>query len=168
MNETDNEKCSLNKKEQLLIEGYKALMQYGCQMSQDHISTDRIMVPLSLAPALLALAPPYEHIPSPLARTLILAGGVILVEFWKRRNKRNERRLYAIWDVVSLIEKQFGFQAYRTVQLNMNAWLCDDGRFQKPPRHDFTLKKWFGWIALVFYVVGVYVWCPDVVSWFCC
>ena len=27
---------------QHLIEGYKALMQYGCQMSQDHINYDRI------------------------------------------------------------------------------------------------------------------------------
>ena len=45
----DDEKCSLNKKEQLLIEGYRSLTEYGCQMSQDHISTDRVMIPLSLA-----------------------------------------------------------------------------------------------------------------------
>ena len=52
-----NEKNSLTRKEQLQIEGYRSLTEYGCQMSQDHISTDRVMIPLSLAPALWVLAP---------------------------------------------------------------------------------------------------------------
>ena len=32
-----NEKEHLTRKEQVQIEGYKALMQYGCQMPQDHL-----------------------------------------------------------------------------------------------------------------------------------
>ena len=94
MNETDDEKCSLNKKEQLLIEGYKSLTQYGCQMSQDHISTDRVMIPLSLAPALWVLAPPNGAIDGKAAETLILLGGIVFIVFWMLRNWRSEKRLY--------------------------------------------------------------------------
>ena len=49
------EKDPLTRKEQLQIEGYKALMQYGCQMSQDHVNYDRIIMPVSLLPAYFVL-----------------------------------------------------------------------------------------------------------------
>ena len=38
-----NEKDSQDPKEHLKLEGYKALMRYGCQMSQDHLNYDRIL-----------------------------------------------------------------------------------------------------------------------------
>ena len=82
----------MTRKEKLRIEGYKSLTQYGCQLSADHISTDRIMIPLSLAPALLVLAPQNGHV-SGFAKTMILVAGVFLILFWMYRNRRNAKRL---------------------------------------------------------------------------
>ena len=156
MYETENEQCSLNKKEQLQIEGYKSLTQYGCQMSQDHISTDRVMIPLSLAPAIWVLRPLNGPIDDNWAKTFILLGGCLLIGFWMLRNWRSGKRLSAIWDISRLIEVQLGFKAYRTLKTFMADPLYE--RLGKPPR-DFQLKKWFGWFALAFYgVVFVYVW----------
>ena len=50
-----NEKAPLTRKEQLEIEGYKALMQYGVQLSQDHLNYDRIFMPLTFVPAYFVL-----------------------------------------------------------------------------------------------------------------
>ena len=170
MNETDDEKCSLNKKEQLLIEGYKALNQYGCQMSQDHLSVDRIFMPLSLAPAYYVLTQPNGEIDSKAVESLILFGGVVFIVFWMLRNWRSKKRLYAIWDILPSIERQLKFAAHRTLRKCMNKrpssrfWLLR----RLPPR-DFTLKSLFGWLTLAFYgAILLYVWCPSVVSWFCC
>ena len=170
MNETDNEKSSLNKKEQLLIEGYKALNQYGCQMSQDHLSVDRIFMPLSLAPAYYVLTQPNGEIDSKAVESLILFGGVVFIVFWMLRNWRSKKRLYAIWDILPSIERQLEFEAHRTLRKCMDKPRCS--RFGlgwiTPPR-DFTLKSLFGWLTLAFYgVILLYVWCPSVVSWFCC
>lgn len=138
-----------------LIEGYKSLTQYGCQMSQDHISTDRVMMPLSLAPALWVLAPPNGPVDGKLAETLILLGGVVFIVFWMLRNWRSGKRLHAIWDILRLIEVKLGFEAYLTLDRFMNGSLFVERRSNEqstitPPR-DFTLKKWFGWVALAFY-----------------
>ena len=170
MNETDNEKCSLNKKEQLLIEGYKALNQYGCQMSQDHLSVDRIFMPLLLAPPVFVLTSKDVQNAGKLAASLILGGGVLLLVFWTLRNWRSKKRLYAIWDILPSIERQLEFEAHRTLRKCMNKRPCS--RFwllrRLPPR-DFTLKNLFGGLALAFYgAILLYVWCPNVVSWFCC
>lgn len=170
-----SEKDPLTRKEQLQIEGYKALMQYGCQMSADHISTDRVMIPLSLAPALWVLAPPNGPINSKVAQSLILLGGVVFIWSWMRRNSRSERRLSAIWDILREIERQLGFEAYLILKRFMGAWLFQPRRFrkgrfriQKPPKREFQLKEQFGWTAIVFYgVVLVYVWWENIASWLC-
>ena len=138
-----------------LIEGYKSLTQYGCQMSQDHISTDRVMMPLSLAPALWVLAPPNGPIDGKLAETLILLGGTVFIVFWMLRNWRSGKRLHAIWDILRLIEVKLGFETYLILDRFMDGSLFIKGRPKgqskiTPPR-DFTLKKWFGWAALAFY-----------------
>lgn len=151
---------------QHLIAGYNSLTQYGCQLSADHISTDRIMIPLSLAPAFFVLAPQNGEIAGQFAETLILVGGVVFILFWRSRNLRNEKRLYAIWDILRLIEKELGFEAYRTLKFFMDAHLFEKGRWRKPPMHDFKLKKRFGHAAIVFYsVVLVYVWWENIASW---
>ena len=171
-----NEKNSLTRKEQLQIEGYRSLTEYGCQMSQDHISTDRVMIPLSLAPALWVLAPPNGEIASQWAETLILVGGIVFIVFWMLRNSRSERRLSGIWDILRSIETQLGFEAYLTLNQFMEAWLFHRRRFlkkrfriEKPPKRDFQLKKYFAYVALVFYsIVLLHVWWANVASWFCC
>ena len=146
------EMASLTRKEKLGIEGYKALMQYGCQMSADHISTDRVMIPLSLAPALLVLAPPNEGIASNWAETWILLGGFVFTTFWMLRTRRSEKRLYAIWDILRLIEGALGFEAHLTLQAFMDDPILYGGRFRRWTYRDFTLKEWFGWFVLAFYV----------------
>ena len=107
-----HEKDSLTRKEQLEIEGYKSLTQYGCQMSQDHISTDRVMIPLSLAPAIWVLRPLNGQFNDNWANSFILLGGVVFIAFWMLRNRRSEKRLYAIWDILRLIEVPLGFEAH--------------------------------------------------------
>ena len=167
----------MTRKEQLIIEGYKSLAQYGCQLSADHISTDRIMIPLSLAPAFYILAPPNGEIASKLAETLILLGGILFIVFWMLRNRRSEKRLSAIWDILRSIEAPLGFEAYLMLKRFMDTMVYDNGRWREPqshdpklPRRDFVLKEYFGWAAIGFYVVvGLfYVWWEDIVSWFCC
>lgn len=44
-----------NDEKKHLLEGYKVLMQYGIQMSQDHLNYDKILMPLSLVPAFFVL-----------------------------------------------------------------------------------------------------------------
>lgn len=169
---TENEKKHLT-------EGYKALTQYGCQLSADHISTDRIMIPLSLAPALFVLAPQNDMVYSKLAATLMLSGGVVFLWFWWQRNLRNEKRLHAIWDILRSIEGQLGFEAYLELQRYMNTMVYDKGQERwrkltrcdsKLPRHDFTLKKNFVMLASLFYVfVWVYVLCGEsIAEWLRC
>ena len=171
-----HEKDSLTRKEQLEIEGYKSLTQYGCQMSQDHISTDRVMIPLSLAPAIWVLRPLNGQFDDNWAKTFILLGGASLIVFWMFRNGRSEKRLYAIWDILRLIEAPLGFEAHLMLKRFMETMEYDNGRWRErqshdpklPPR-DFKLKEYFGRFALAFYgAILLYVWCPNVVSWFCC
>ena len=102
-----NQKEPLSPKQQLEIEGYKALMQYGCQMSQDHLNYDKIMMPVSLAPAYFVLTSPAGKIPSQWAESLILVGGFLLLVFWVLRNIRSRARLYETWDKVSCLEEGF-------------------------------------------------------------
>lgn len=142
-------------KDLLQIEGYKALNQYGCQMSQEHLSFDRIFMPLSLAPVYFVLVPRDEPI-SKFVEILILLGGIFFIWIWRLRNRRSEKRLYAIWDILRGIEYKLGFAAHRTLKECMDNPF--DAQFRKPPMRDFKVKKWFGRIALGFYVlVFVYV-----------
>lgn len=165
----------MTRKEKLIIEGYKSLTQYGCQLSADHISTDRIMIPLSLAPALLVLAPQNGHV-SGFAKTMILVAGVFLILFWMYRNRRNAKRLSAIWDILRLIEAQLGFEAHIKLKIFMESLLFENGQWRKlqssdskPPTHDFKLKRTFGIAVLCFYgLVLVYVWWEHIVSRLCC
>ena len=157
MNETDDEKCSLNKKEQLLIEGYKALNQYGCQMSQDHLSVDRIFMPLSLAPAIWVLRPLNGPIDDNWAKSFILLGGRLLIGFWMLRNWRSGKRLSAIWDILRLIKEQLGFKAYRTLKTFMGDPDLYNGRFRRWTFRDFTLKTCFGGLHLCSMVVFWYM-----------
>ncbi len=153
------ESRSRSERDQLLIEGYKSLTQYGCQLSADHISTDRIMIPLSLAPAIWVLRPLNGEIDDSWAKTLILVGGFGFIVFWMLRNRRSEKRLYAIWDILRLIEVPLGFEAHLTLKLFMEDPDLYNGRFRRWTFRDFTLKTCFGVAALVFYgVVLVYVW----------
>ena len=124
------------------------------------------MIPLSLAPAFYVLAPPTEHDVNYIAKVCILLGGTSLIVFWMLRNKRSERRLSAIWDILREIERQLGFEAYLILKQFMDTWLFHPRRFrkgrfriQKPPMREFQLKAQFGWTAIVFYlVVALYVW----------
>ena len=137
--------------------GYKALNQYGCQMSQEHLSIDRIFMPLSLAPALWVLAPPNEAIENKFVESLILLGGMFFIGFWILRNWRSRKRLYAIWDILRGIEYKLGFAAHRTLKECMDNPF--DAQFRKRPPRDFRLKNWFGGIAMGFYVLVLgYVW----------
>ncbi len=146
-----NEKDSQDPKEHLKLEGYKALMQYGCQMSQDHLNYDRILMPLSLVPAFLVLTSPDVHCAGKLAASLILGGGFALLLFWFFRNLRSRKRLYKTWDTLSCIEKDLGFAAYTIVHDTMKPWW---------PLRDFTLKIIFAVVGLALYVFMFWhVWC---------
>lgn len=163
----------MTRKEQLLIQGYNALTHYGCQLSADHIGTDRIMMPLSLAPALLVLAPPNGGIDGTLPKLFILSGGFFFVLFWKSRNLRNEKRLHAIWDILRYIEGELGFEAYIKLRQIMNTMQYDNGQWRKRmpgdpklPAHDFTLKKRFAWFAFTLYgFVSLYVLWKPIALW---
>ena len=146
-----NEKDSQDPKEHLKLQGYNALIQYGCQMSADHLNYDRILMPISLAPPLLVLIPSNERNISQWAESCILAGGVLLLAFWVFRNIRSRARLYNVWETVISIEKDLGFPAVKKVLDATNKlWV---------PR-DFTLKFIFAGLAAVFYVFVFYhVWC---------
>ena len=146
-----NEKIPLTRKEQLQIEGYKALMQYGVQLSQDHLNYDKILMPISLAPALWVISSPVGKIPSRWAETWILVGGVLLLLFWVLRNIRSRTRLYKVWDTVSCIEKRLCFDAYSNVHDEMK---------KSGTLSDFTLKFIFSGLVAVFYgYMFCHVWC---------
>ena len=129
---------------QHLIEGYKALMQYGCQLSGDHINYDRIFMPLSLVPAFLVLSSPDIQNSGKQAELSILSGGFLLLLFWFFRNIRSQKRLYKTWETLCCIEKCLGFAAYTIVQDTMKtSW--------RPA--DFTLKFIFGVVVALGYIV---------------
>ena len=128
---------------QHLIEGYKALMQYGVQLSQDHLNYDRIFMPLSLIPAFLVLTSPDVHCAGKLAASLILGGGFVLLLFWFFRNLRSRKRLYKVWETLCCIEENLEFEAYTKVHKTMKPWW---------PLRDFTLKFVFFGMALLLYI----------------
>ena len=152
MNDKENDTNSLTRTEQLKLEGYKALNQYGCQMSQDHLSVDRIFMPLLLVPAFLVLTSEDVQKAGKLEASLILGAGVLLLVFWTLRNWRSKKRLYAIWDILPSIERQLKFAAHRTLRKCMKKrprsrfWLLR----RLPPR-DFALKFAFAGIAALLY-----------------
>ena len=128
---------------QHLIEGYKALMQYGCQISQDHLNYDRILMPISLIPAFLVLTSPDVHCAGKLAASLILGGGFALLLFWLFRNLRSRKRIYKVWETLCCIEKKLEFEAYSIVHKTMKTrW----------PLADFTLKFVFIGMAILLYI----------------
>ena len=143
------EKDPLTRKEQLQIEGYKALMQYGCQMSQDHVNYDRIIMPVSLLPAYFVLTSSDLQDAGLLAELVIWSAGLVLLLFWHSRNIRSKDRLYKIWDTVSCIETRLGFAAYSEVHGHMKT----KKKFSLP---DFKIKKIFFVIAVLGYVVVLY------------
>ena len=74
-----NEKAPLTRKEQLEIEGYKALMQYGVQLSQDHVNYDKIIMPLSLVPAYFVLTSSDLQDTWLLVELVVLAAGPSII-----------------------------------------------------------------------------------------
>ena len=103
------------------------------------------MIPLSLAPAFFVLPPQNGEIANQWAETLILVGGIVFIVFWMLRNWRNKKRLYAIWDILRLIETKLNFEAYLGLSKLMDTRPCS--RFwlgRRLPPHDFTLKTCFG------------------------
>ena len=156
MSEKECKDIALTPKQQLLIEGYKALMQYGCQMSQDHLSVDRIFMPLSLVPAYFVLTSLDVREAGWPAEVLIWCAGGLLLWFWHSRNKRSAARLNEIWDTLCCIEKCLGFAAYSRVHAALNP----DKQYEPkpPPRRDFEVKRIFACIAgLVYFGVFVYL-----------
>ena len=144
-----NEKEHLTRKEQVQIEGYKALMQYGCQMSQDHLNYDKIMMPVSLAPAYFVLTSLDVQEAGPVAELLIWGAGVLLLAFWVLRNIRSRTRLYETWDTVSCLEEGFEVPGIGKV-------LDAIGAHWAPK--DFTLKIVFFVLAVLLYLaVLIYV-----------
>lgn len=135
---TDNER-------QNLIEGYKALMQYGVQLSQDHVNYDKIIMPLSLVPAYFVLTSSDLQEAGPVAELLIWSAGPLLLWFWHTRNKRSKDRLYKVWDTVSCIEKRLCFAAYSTVR--------DYMKNKSKTLRDFEIKALFVWFAGLGYFV---------------
>ena len=130
---------------QHLIEGYKALMQYGVQMSQDHLNYDRIIMPLSLVPAYFVLTSWDLQEAGPLAELVIWGAGPLLLWFWHSRNKRSRDRLYKVWDTLACIEKRLCFAAYSTVHDYMNN--------ESKTLRDFKIKELFVWAAGFAYFV---------------
>ncbi len=154
-----NEKRTRSEMDLLKIEGYKSLTQYGCQLSQDQLNYDKILLPLLIAAPLLVLDSDNTIKTSKTGDLIILIGGLVFLVFWHLRNWRSRVRLYAIWDTLLLIEEQLEFEAHRTLRKCMNKRRCSRFRLLRirPPR-DFTLKRYFGYVTIVFYIcVVVYV-----------
>lgn len=129
---------------QHLIEGYKALMQYGVQLSQDHLNYDRIFMPLTFVPAYFVLTSLDVREAGWPAEVLIWCAGPVLLLFWHHRNLRSQDRIYKLWDTVACIEKRLCFVAYSTVHDYMN---------ESTTRPDFKLKAMFAKGVGVMYVL---------------
>ena len=134
------------------IEGYKALMQYGIQMSQDHVNYDKILTPVVFLPAYFVLTSSDLQDAGPLLELVIGAAGPLLLWFWHARNKRSKARLYKVWDTVACIEKDLCFEAYTKVHKHLE----EKRKLGVLP--DFEIKKrLIGFAALGYVVVFCYV-----------
>ena len=119
MTETDNDECDLTcqQKKEWQIEGYKALMQYGIQMSQDHVMFDRIFMPVSLAPAYAIIAS-SESSMIQVGRTgqfALCIAAILFLWTWHVRNRRSQARLYKVWKTVGCIERDSKICGIHTV-----------------------------------------------------
>ena len=149
MSKHNDDNNQLSKKEQLEIEVYKGLIQYGCQMSADHINYDRLLMPISLVPAYLLLTSLDVQEAGWPAQIIIWLGGFLLVGFWAMRNIRSRARLYRTWDKVSCLEEGFEVPGIGKV-------LDALGGTRIPT--DFTLKIVFAVLAVLLYLaVLIYV-----------
>jgi len=141
------------KNEDHRIEGYKALMQYGFQMSQDHVNYDKILTPVVFLPAYFVVTSSDLQDAGPLVELVILGAGPLLLWLWHARNKRSQARLYKVWDTVACIEKDLKFDAMRTVLDHLNK-----SRDKRETLRDFEIKERFiGFAALGYVVVFCYV-----------
>ena len=135
------------------IEGYKALMQYGIQMSQDHVNYDKILTPVVFLPAYFVLTSSDLQDAGPLLELVIWAAGPLLLWFWHARNKRSRARLYKVWDTVACIEKDLKLDAMHIVLDHLNK-----SSDKRDTLRDFEIKKrLIGFAALGYVVVFCYV-----------
>ncbi len=145
----NNANGSKDPKETVKLEVYKGLIQYGCQMSQDHLNYDRILMPISLVPAYLVLTSLDVREAGLPAELIILFGGFLLLVFWIMRNIRSRARLYETWDKVSCLEEGFEVPGIGKV--------LDTIAPHWAPK-DFTLKIVFFVLAVLLYLaVLIYV-----------
>lgn len=141
MSEKECKDNALTSKQQLKIEGYKTLMQYGIQMSQDHVSIDRIFMPLSLVPAYILFTSSDIKEAGIIAELVVWSTGILLLLFWHLRNWRSRERLYMIWDTISYTETCLEFAVFSKVHDYMNA----ETTF---PLRDFAIKVFFFLITI--------------------
>ena len=119
MTENDNDECDLTcqQKKEWQIEGYKALMQYGIQMSQDHVMFDRIFMPVSLAPAYAIIASSdssmiqVDHT----GQIALCLAAILFLWMWHVRNRRSQARLNKVWETVGCIERDTKICGIHTV-----------------------------------------------------
>lgn len=140
------------KDEDYRIEGYKALMQYGIQMSQDHVNYDKILTPVVFLPAFFVLTSSDLQDAGLLVELVIWGAGPLLLWFWRARNKRSKARLYKVWDTLVCIEKHLCFEAYTKVHKHLE----EKRKLGVLP--DFETKRIFiSWANLGYVAVLIYV-----------
>ena len=142
MNTNNND--TLTRRDKLMLEGYKALNVWNCQQSQDHLTFDKVFMPVVVGAPILALAQRDDDKTE--LGLLILAGGLGLLIFWFFRNLRSRMRMYETFKLFSAIEVELKFE----VQQRMRDAI-DKSRL---PR-DFTLKIWFFAAAVLLYLVSI-------------
>lgn len=150
----DNNNDNLSKKELLQIEGYRGLLQYGCQVSQDHTHYNRILLPLSFVPAVLLLTSEVlQQLDMTLAINLwrqmvIWMAGPTILTFWASRYKRTQDRLVQVLRTIREIEYRLGFAAIDTVEDRME-------KQSKAPKYSISIIAVVSVIALGYIIILV-------------
>lgn len=139
MTEDASKDTKLNRYDQLMIEGYRSLGEWNCQQSEDHLTFDKVFMPVIIGAPILALNQGEIRI-----ATFTLVGGVLLLLFWFFRNLRSKMRIYETFNMMNDIEKELKFDARTRLRDKI-----DNSRLPS----DFGLKKWFFGFAVAFYLV---------------
>ena len=163
MSENDNDACdpTCQQKKEWQIEGYKALMQYGIQMSQDHVMFDRIFMPVSLAPAYAIIASSDSSMiqVDRTGKIALCLAAILFLWMWHVRNRRSQARLYKVWKTVGCIERDSKICGIHTVldylgpKTHENLWCYLKYLVpRKEKKRGYTIAD-FGIKAIFFYLV---------------
>ena len=128
-----------------LLEGYRDLSAWGRMYAESYLLIDRVFMPVILGVPVVAFHY-FEN--APIQRTLVLAGGALLLLFWILRSKHAKIKRDGILWMLNRIEDELTFWGHHCVYIKtrkhriFSTWLGD-----------IWLKFWFFCIMLVVYVL---------------